>query len=124
VRSPSPRPTSLATLSAQQPETSTPSRQGEADKSLEKSKDEPPAKKAPAKKRRGRKISCSSSGSSSSDSSSSDSRSSDSSDSRSSDSSDSSDSSSSKDEAMAEDKILDRSKEEQLRVLKTKQAAH
>ncbi len=105
MRSPSPRPTSLATSSAQQPETSTPSRRDETDKSLEKSKDESPVKKTPAKKKRVRKISSSSSGSSSSSSSSSDS------------------SSSSEDEAMAEDKVLDRSEEEQLRVLKKKQAA-
>ncbi len=109
MRSPSPRPTSLATSSAQQPETSTPSRQYEADKSLEKSKDEPPAKKALAKKRRVCKISSSSGSSSSSSSSSSDSS--------------SSDSSSSEDEAIDEDKVLDRSEEEQHRVLKKKQAA-
>jgi hypothetical protein len=104
VRSPSPRPTSLATSSAEQPETSTPSWRDETDKSVEKSKDESPVKKTTARKKRVRKISSSSSGSSSSSSS-------------------SSNSSSSEDEAMAEEKALDRREEEQLRVLKKKQAA-
>ncbi len=110
VRSPSPRPTSLATSSAQQPAASTPSRQDESDKSLGKGKDESRAKKAPAKKSRVHKLSSSSSENSSSSSSSSDSSSSDS-------------SSSSEDEAIAEDKVLDRSEEEQLRVLKKKETA-
>ncbi len=97
---------SLATSSAPQLETSTPSRQDEADNSLGKTEDEPQAKKAPAKKSRAGKISSSSSRSSSSSSS----------------DSSSSDSSSSEDEAVAEDKVLDRNEEEQLRVLKKKQA--
>jgi hypothetical protein len=73
VRSPSPRPTSVATSSAQQHlETSTPSWRDETDKSLEKSKDESPVRRTPAKRRRARKIPSSDSGSSSSSSSSSD----------------------------------------------------
>jgi hypothetical protein len=105
VRSPSPRPTSVAALSARlQQETSTPGRRDETVKSAEKSKDESLVRRTPARKKRARKIS--SDNSSSSSSSSSDS------------------SSSSEDEAMAEDKVIDRSEEEQLRVLKEKRAAH
>ncbi len=106
MRSPSPRPTSAASSSAQlERETSTPSRRDETDKSVERSKDESPVRRTPARKKRARKISSDSDGVGSGSSS-------------------SSDSSSSEDEAMAEDKVIDRSEEEQLRVLEEKRAAH
>ncbi len=97
-----PRPTSAASSSAQlERET-----RDETDKSVERSKDESPVRRTPARKKRARKISSDSGSSSSSDSSS------------------SSNSSSSEDEAMAKDKVIDRSEEEQLRVLEEKRAAH
>jgi hypothetical protein len=83
----------------------------EKDKSIEKREDESPVRRTPAKKKRARKISSDSNGDGSGSSSSSDSNS-------------SSDSSSSEDEAMAEDKVIDKSEEEQLRVLGEKRAAH
>jgi hypothetical protein len=90
---------------------STPRRRDETDKSVERSKDESPVRRTPAKKKRARKISSDSDGKGSGSSSSSD-------------SSSSSNSSSSEGEAMAEDKVIDKSEEEQLRVLEEKQAAH
>jgi hypothetical protein len=112
VRSPSPRLTSSTSSGAQQLKASTPSWQDEANKSLKslgKRKDESRAKKAPAKKKsRVRKLSSSSS--------------SDSGEGSSSDRS-SIDSSSSEDEAIGEDEILNRGDEEQLHVLKGKEAA-
>jgi hypothetical protein len=112
VRSPSPRPTSAASSGARLPqEMSTPRRRDETDKSVERSKDESPVRRTPAKKKRARKISSDSDGKGSGSSSSSD-------------SSSSSNSSSSEGEAMAEDKVIDKSEEEQLRVLEEKQAAH
>jgi hypothetical protein len=114
VRSPSPRPTSAASSGARLPqETSTPSRRDETDKSIERSKDESPVRRTPPKKKRARKISSDSDGGGSGSGSSSDSS-----------SSSDSDSSSSKDEAMAENKVIDKSEEEQLRVLEAKREAH
>jgi hypothetical protein len=112
VRSPSPRPTSTASSGARLPqETSTPSRRDETDKSVERSKDESPVRRTPARKKRARKISSDSDSGGSGSSSSCD-------------SSSSSNSSSSEDEAMAEDKVIDKSEEEQLRVLEEKREAH
>ncbi len=109
VRSPSPRPTSAASSGARLPqETSTPSRRDETDKSVKRSKDESPVRRTPAKKKRARKISSDSGGGGSGSGS----------------SSDSSSSSSSEDEAMAENKVIDKSEEEQLRVLEAKRRAH
>jgi hypothetical protein len=116
-----PRPTSAALSDAWPPrETSTPGRRNkkdesiqrrdEKDKSVQKREDESPVRRTPAKKKRTHKISSirdSGSGSRSS-----------------SDSNSSSDRSSSEDEAMAEDKVIDKSEEEQLRVLEEKRAAH
>ncbi len=112
MRSPSPRPTSAASSGARLPqEASTPSRRDETDKSVERSKDESPVRRKPAKKKRACKISSDSDGGGSSSGSSSD-------------SSNSSDSSSSEGEAMAENKVIDKSKEEQLRVLEAKREMH
>ncbi len=83
----------------------------ETDKSVGRSKDKSPVKRTPAKKKRACKISSDSDGGGSGSSSSSD-------------SSSNSDSSSSEDEAMAKDKVIDKSEEEQLRVLEEKRAAH
>jgi hypothetical protein len=84
-------------------------RRDEKDKSVEKREDKSPVRRTPAKKKRARKIS-SGSGSEGSDGSGSSSDS-------------SSSSSSSEDEAMAEDRVIEKSEEEQLRVLGEKQAA-
>jgi hypothetical protein len=110
VRSTSPRFTSSTSLSVLRLKASIPSRQDEADKSLGKGKDKSPrAKEAPAKKKsRVRNLSSSSSSSS------------DSGEGGSSDS----DSSSREDEAIGGDEVLDRGIEEQLHVLKGKEAAH
>jgi hypothetical protein len=121
VRSPSPRPTSAASSGVRLPrETSTPSRRDkkdksiqrrdEKDKSVERREDESPVRRTLAKKKRARKISSDSDGDGSGSGSSCD-------------SSSSSDSSSSEDEAMAEDRVIDKSEEEQLRVLEEKRAA-
>jgi hypothetical protein len=119
AKSPSPRSTSAASTDAQLPqEMSVPSRGDKKDmsiqekdgkgKSVEKREDESPVRRTPAKKKRARKMSSSSDSGNSSSCSSSDSN--------------SSSDSSSEDEATAEVKIIDKSEEEQLSVLKKKQA--